>query len=73
MLNTPGTIDADYRGEVQVLLINLGEEPVAIDARHADRPDGHRPGHPRAELREVDALYRNGHAAAAVSARRAAK
>lgn len=29
-LNTPGTIDADYRGEVKVLLINLGEEPFAI-------------------------------------------
>lgn len=29
-LNTPGTIDADYRGEVQVLLINFGEENVAI-------------------------------------------
>jgi dUTP pyrophosphatase len=27
-LNTPGTIDADYRGEVKVLLINLGSEPV---------------------------------------------
>jgi dUTP pyrophosphatase len=30
VLNTPGTIDADYRGEVKVLLINLGDEPVAI-------------------------------------------
>ena len=29
-LNTPGTIDADYRGEVQVLLINLGQEPFVI-------------------------------------------
>ncbi|MDR9854594.1 dUTP diphosphatase [Paenibacillus sp. VCA1] len=29
-LNTPGTIDADYRGEVKVLLINLGQEPFAI-------------------------------------------
>lgn len=29
-LNTPGTIDADYRGEVQVLLINLGQAPFAI-------------------------------------------
>ncbi|MFD2700163.1 dUTP diphosphatase [Paenibacillus shunpengii] len=29
-LNTPGTIDADYRGEVKVLLINLGNEPFAI-------------------------------------------
>jgi dUTP pyrophosphatase len=29
-LNTPGTIDADYRGEVQVILANLGSEPVVI-------------------------------------------
>ena len=30
VLNAPGTIDADYRGELQVLLVNLGSEPVAI-------------------------------------------
>ncbi len=30
VLNTPGTIDADYRGEVKVLLINLGEEPFQV-------------------------------------------
>jgi dUTP pyrophosphatase len=30
VLNTPGTIDADYRGEVKVILINLGQEDVAI-------------------------------------------
>jgi dUTP pyrophosphatase len=29
-LNTPGTIDSDYRGEVKVLLINLGQEAVTI-------------------------------------------
>lgn len=29
-LNTPGTIDADYRGEIRVLLINHGDEPFAI-------------------------------------------
>ncbi len=29
-LNSPGTIDSDYRGEVHVLLINLGQEPVRI-------------------------------------------
>ncbi len=34
-LNTPGTIDADYRGEVQVVLANLGTEPVVI--RRGDR------------------------------------
>ncbi len=28
--NTPGTIDSDYRGEVKVLLINLGQEPVVL-------------------------------------------
>jgi dUTP pyrophosphatase len=31
VLNAPGTIDADYRGEIQVLLINLGSEPVRIE------------------------------------------
>lgn len=30
-LNTPGTIDSDYRGEVMVLLINLGEEAFIIE------------------------------------------
>jgi dUTP pyrophosphatase len=30
VLNSPGTIDADYRGEVQVLLINLGSEPFTV-------------------------------------------
>ena len=30
VLNSPGTIDADYRGEIAVLLINLGTEPVEI-------------------------------------------
>ncbi len=30
-LNTPGTIDSDYRGEVKVLLINLGEEEFLIE------------------------------------------
>ncbi len=30
VLNAPGTIDADYRGELQILLVNLGDEPVAI-------------------------------------------
>lgn len=29
-LNTPGTIDSDYRGEVKVLLVNLGHEPFEI-------------------------------------------
>ena len=30
VLNTPGTIDSDYRGEVSVLLVNLGREVVAV-------------------------------------------
>ncbi|WP_174802072.1 dUTP diphosphatase [Martelella limonii] len=30
-LNTPGTIDSDYRGEVKVLLVNLGEEAFIIE------------------------------------------
>ncbi|MCX7992853.1 MAG: dUTP diphosphatase [Fimbriimonadales bacterium] len=30
MVNAPGTIDSDYRGEVCVILINLGQEPFAI-------------------------------------------
>jgi dUTP pyrophosphatase len=31
VLNSPGTIDADYRGEVAVILINLGEAPFRIE------------------------------------------
>lgn len=31
LLNSPGTIDADYRGEVQVILINLGREPFIVE------------------------------------------
>jgi dUTP pyrophosphatase len=30
VLNSPGTIDADYRGELQVILVNLGTEPFVI-------------------------------------------
>jgi dUTP pyrophosphatase len=30
LVNSPGTIDADYRGEIQVIAINLGGEPVVI-------------------------------------------
>lgn len=31
VLNSPGTIDSDYRGEVQVILVNLGGEPIVIE------------------------------------------
>ena len=30
LLNSPGTIDADYRGEVRVVLVNLGTEPFVV-------------------------------------------
>ena len=35
VLNTPGTIDADYRGEIKIILINLGKEDFMIS--HGDR------------------------------------
>jgi dUTP pyrophosphatase len=35
VLNAPGTIDADYRGEVQVILINHGDAPFTV--RRGDR------------------------------------
>ena len=31
VLNSPGTIDSDYRGEVQIILANLGTEPVIVE------------------------------------------
>lgn len=31
VLNTPGTIDSDYRGEIKVILINLGKEDFAVE------------------------------------------
>ena len=36
-LNTPGTIDSDYRGEVKVILANLGDEPFEVAAASASR------------------------------------
>jgi len=30
LTNSPGTIDSDYRGEVKILIINLGQEPVSL-------------------------------------------
>ena len=35
LVNSPGTVDADYRGEVGVLMINLGDRPVTIG--HGER------------------------------------
>ena len=35
VLNAPGTIDSDYRGEIQVLLVNLGTDTAVV--RHGDR------------------------------------
>ena len=35
VLNTPGTIDADYRGEIKVILVNLSSEPFEI--QHGER------------------------------------
>ena len=55
VLNTPGTIDADYRGEVGVVLINLSQEDFTIN-------DGERIAqlviarHEQAEFVEVEAL-----------------
>ena len=31
VLNTPGTIDADYRGEIKVILINLGDQVFVVE------------------------------------------
>jgi dUTP pyrophosphatase len=35
VLNAPGTIDADYRGELEILLVNLGNEPFTV--KNGDR------------------------------------
>jgi dUTP pyrophosphatase len=35
VLNSPGTVDSDYRGEIVILLVHLGEEPLRIE--HGDR------------------------------------
>ncbi len=54
-LNTPGTIDSDYRGEVKVILANLGSEPFEI--RRGDRIAQLVPAPvQRAELLEVSTL-----------------
>jgi dUTP pyrophosphatase len=54
-LNTPGTIDSDYRGEVKVILANLGSEPFEI--RRGDRIAQLVPAPVlRATLKAVDSL-----------------
>ena len=54
-LNTPGTIDSDYRGEVKVILANLGSEPFSI--ARGDRIAQLVPAAvQRATLAEVDSL-----------------
>ena len=54
-LNTPGTFDSDYRGEVKVILANLGQEPFPI--RRGDRIAQLVPAPVlRAELTETDSL-----------------
>lgn len=55
VLNAPGTIDADYRGEVKVLLINLGNEPFTISAGMRIAQMVIAP-YTKAELQTVDAV-----------------
>ena len=55
VVNAPGTIDADYRGPVTVLLINLGNEPVTIEPGHRIAQLVIAPVS-RAEIVEVDEL-----------------
>jgi dUTP pyrophosphatase len=54
-LNSPGTVDADYRGEVKVILINHGDEPFRI-ARGMKIAQMVIARHEQAELVEVEAL-----------------
>ena len=55
VLNSPGTIDADYRGELKVLLVNLSNETVIIN--HGDRvAQMVIAKHERAEFEQVDSL-----------------
>lgn len=55
VLNTPGTVDCDYRGPVGVCLVNLGDEPFAI-ARGDRIAQAVIAPAPRAALVEVDSL-----------------
>jgi dUTP pyrophosphatase len=61
-LNTPGTIDSDYRGEVKVILANLGSEPFEV--RRGERIAQLVPAPVlKANFREVDALSETGRGA----------
>jgi len=61
-LNTPGTIDEDYRGEVKVILANLGSEPFAV--RRGERIAQLIPAPVlKAAFREVEALEETGRGA----------
>jgi dUTP pyrophosphatase len=55
VLNSPGTVDADYRGEIGVILVNLSSEPFVIESgeRIAQMVIAK---HERAEWNQVDAL-----------------
>lgn len=55
LLNTPGTIDADYRGEIRVILVNHGDAPVTVKrGERVAQMVFHRL--PRMTLEEVDSL-----------------
>jgi dUTP pyrophosphatase len=61
-LNTPGTIDEDYRGEVKVILANLGSEPFEV--RRGERIAQLVPAPVlKAQFREVEALSETGRGA----------
>ncbi len=62
ILNSPGTIDSDYRGEIKVILINLGQEPfkVARNDRIAKMVLCHVPQAVLIETDELPSTERNG-------------
>ena len=41
VLNSPGTIDADYRGEIRIILVNLSAEPFVDETERGDGGFGH--------------------------------
>ena len=52
VLNTPGTIDSDYRGEIQIILVNFGDRIIFGGARPAHCPIGHRACYSRTAFRK---------------------